>query len=562
MGVGAETGGTSLRTQVSVNQVGELVLGPAEPSVPAVDVVFVEPSGRERRVPAFSSGGHWRVRYSSPLPGDHAYRVEPAHGVRSPNDEGVVTVASVEDGGTKLRAHGPLRVARDRRHLEHSDGTSFLWLADTWWNAFTDRLSDQEFDELAAQRAAQGFSVVQIVAGLYPEIEPFSETGRSRSGWAWHDDFTGPNLAWFDETDERVRTLVAHDLVPCIVGSWAYYLRFMGVDKLLRHWREMIARWGAYPVVWCLVGEPPMLWYDDAAALLEEAGSSAADPMTAVPTGAITTEQLERVTPLARGVRELEPFGRLITIHSVPGAPPWQFLDEEGLVDFWFLQTGHFGMHSLAPSVDEVHAAYAHEPPKPVINGEACYEGIAGTSGEDVQRFLFWSHMLSGAAGHSYGAHGLWGCNTIEHPSNYGSGGAPTWQDAAALPGARQLGTARHLLLDLPWHRFESHPEWVEAHQHPGDRLLPYAAGVENGVRAFYFPSLAYRRAPLSALRLRLRELQGQSWRAQLINPRTGRTESTLVIEPDPDGTAPVRLGRFYPLPSWEDWLLVLTPEK
>ncbi len=549
---------TTLR--VSRYEVAEVVLGIAEPTAPDVDVVFVEPSGQERRVSAFVSRGRWRVRYSSPFSGDHAYRAEPVDGVRLPNGEGVVTVAGSGDDGPALRTRGALQVARDRRHLEHNDGTPFLWLADTWWNGFTGRLSSEEFGELAARRAAQGFSVVQVVAGLYPEIEPFSEAGRSRSGWAWHDDFAGPNLAWFDEADERVRMLLDHDLVPCIVGSWAYYLRFMGVEKLLRHWREMIARWGAFPVVWCLVGEPPLIWYDDYATLIHnEDGTAAAEAALRTydeePT--VVTDQLDLVKRLSHGVRELEPFGRPITIHSIPDVGPWRFLDDEGLVDFWLLQTGHFGVQSLAPSVDAVHAAYAHEPVKPVINGEVCYEGIAGSNWQDAQRFLFWSHLLSGAAGHSYGAHGLWGCNTADHPSNYGSGGAPTWREAAAFPGAHQLGVARRLLLDLPWHRFESHPEWMAPCQDSGDRFLPYAAGVDGEVRVFYIPSVAYQR--VMQLELRLRELGSRNWHARLVSPRTGETDSRFLVEPESDGTARVRCGRFYPLPSWEDWLLIMT---
>jgi len=28
-----------------------------------------------------------------------------------------------------------------------------------------------------------------------------------------------------------------------------------------RHWRYLVARWGAYPVVWCLAGEGTMPYY-------------------------------------------------------------------------------------------------------------------------------------------------------------------------------------------------------------------------------------------------------------------------------------------------------------
>jgi hypothetical protein len=29
----------------------------------------------------------------------------------------------------------------------------------------------------------------------------------------------------------------------------------MGMEKVKKHWRYLIARWSAYPVVWCLAGE-------------------------------------------------------------------------------------------------------------------------------------------------------------------------------------------------------------------------------------------------------------------------------------------------------------------
>ena len=35
----------------------------------------------------------------------------------------------------------------------------------------------------------------------------------------------------------------------------------MGVDKMKKHWRNLVARYGAYPVVWCLAGEAAMPYY-------------------------------------------------------------------------------------------------------------------------------------------------------------------------------------------------------------------------------------------------------------------------------------------------------------
>jgi len=35
----------------------------------------------------------------------------------------------------------------------------------------------------------------------------------------------------------------------------------MGIEKMKKHWRYLIARYGAYPVVWCLAGEGIMPYY-------------------------------------------------------------------------------------------------------------------------------------------------------------------------------------------------------------------------------------------------------------------------------------------------------------
>ena len=78
------------------------------------------------------------------------------------------------------------------------------------------------------------------------------------------------------------------------------------------------------------------------------------------------------------------------------------------MIDFDMLQTGHYGYTTLTNTVDMLEAALAHQPKMPVLVGEANYESIMESSREEMQRFLFWTCILSGAAGHSYGANGIW----------------------------------------------------------------------------------------------------------------------------------------------------------
>ena len=100
--------------------------------------------------------------------------------------------------------------------------------------------------------------------------------------------------------------------------------------------------------------------------------------------------------------------------------------------------------------------------------------------------------MLSGAAGYSYGANGIWQVDRSDRPygaSPHGTswGGRP-WDEAAALPGAAQVGAGKRVLERFPWWRCEPHPEWAEPHQHAGNRHLAYAAGIPGELRILYLP--------------------------------------------------------------------------
>src|ERR1043166_860004 len=145
-----------------------------------LDVVFTSPKGDTQIVPAFWAGENlWRVRHASPLVGRHKFHTvcSDASNPDLHGQEGVLEVAPYT-GDHPLFQRGPLRVSANRRHLEHHDGTPFFWLADTWWMSLCKRLEfPGEFQMLAADRVRKGFTVIQIVAGLYPDMPSFDPRG-------------------------------------------------------------------------------------------------------------------------------------------------------------------------------------------------------------------------------------------------------------------------------------------------------------------------------------------------------------------------------------------------
>jgi Protein of unknown function (DUF4038)/Domain of unknown function (DUF5060) len=413
-----------------------------------LDVAFTAPSGKTVVVPAFWVGEQtWCVRYASPETGAHAFRTHCSdEGNPSLHDQVGEVVTEPYLGDNPLYKHGGLRVADDRRHFCHADGTPFFWLGDTWWMGLCGRLSwPQDFQTLAQNRKDTGFNVIQLVAGLYPDMPLFDERGRSDSGFCWESDLSRINPRFFDEADARIFHLVEQGLMPCILGAWGYYLPMIGLDNMHRHWRYLIARWGALPVVWAAAGEQTMPWYLEG-------------PVQKVASRGLLRSDWSAVLACMRGINGFE---RLITTHPVTSARE-SVTNADGL-DFDMQQTGHG-----APTSHHAMRAWqgwCTQPPMPVISAEARYEGldIDPTVTAQNVREAFWAHALnSGLAGHTYGANGIWQVNTEQRPfgpSPSGScwGNLP-WNQAMQLPGARQLGLARQFIETLPWHAFEPLP--------------------------------------------------------------------------------------------------------
>jgi hypothetical protein len=227
-------------------------------------VRFRHADGEELLVPAFWAGGRdWRVRFATPVTGRWHFETvcSAASDAGLHGQAGDFSVARYA-GKNPLYRHGPVGIAAGKRHFAHADGTPFLWLGDTWWMGLCQRLSwPKGFKPLVQDRVSKGFTVVQIVAGLYPDMAPFDPRGANEAGFPWEQDYARINPAYFDQADRRIQHLVDSGLAPCIVACWGYFLPWLGVEKMKKHWRNLVARYGSYPVIWCLAGEGTMAYY-------------------------------------------------------------------------------------------------------------------------------------------------------------------------------------------------------------------------------------------------------------------------------------------------------------
>jgi hypothetical protein len=488
-----------------------------------VDVLFSK-EGQTWRVPAFWRGGqHWTVRFAPPRPGEYAYHLQSTD---SSNPDlnghaGVVSVGAYR-GANELLRHGALQISANRRYFEYADGTPFFWLGDTWWTNLSSRLSWADFKELTVDRKAKGFTVIQIVGGLIPsneEVAPADPGYCNEGGCVWDMDFKQINPLYFDYADRRIQHLIDSELAPAIVGGWNEVLGQMGVAKMKKHWRYLVARYGAYPVFWIVGGElydPPLetMTDDEKTRYLHDGDMSRAGFKPG------------DWTDVTRYLRSIDPYHHPVTVHERP--PPFDHaIQDESLTDFDLFQPGHGGWASIGTEVVQLDRHFARTRiAKPLVVGEIGYEGLFGEHGATFQRAAFWLSMLNGAAGFTYG--------TIETAEAYSADkpqrlkwSLATWQEAMNRPGSAQVGLNANLLRQHDWWQLVPHPEWIEPrgttllepsdrinalesdretsvqdpNSPPDDRLptsewndfngnfrLPYAAGKPDALRVIYLP--------------------------------------------------------------------------
>lgn len=496
-----------------------------------VDVTCTRPDGSTFTAPAFWDGGTmWRFRFAGDQPGEYhlesrSNRVDDA----GLNAQRAVVHVTPAEGENPLYQHGRLSVAGDKRHFVHADGTPYLWIGDTWWMGLCTRLDWPEgFRWLAADRVAKGFSVIQIIAGPYPDMDAWDPRGKNEAGFPFTENFGRIHPEYYQFADRKIQHLIDSGLMPCIVGMWGYYLPQLGVEKVKRFWRYLIARYGAYPVTWCLCGEGAMAYY---LSPNREADSAM---------------QKTGWTDVMAYVGQTDGFNNLITIH--PTHYGREQVEDPNLMDFEMLQTGHGDIDSVLNVIKSVRQSVNAEPKMPIVNSEVNYEGIMGRSWQNIQRLDFYHTMMNGAAGFTYGANGIWQLNTEEKPygpSPHGrSWGSTPWREAAQLPGSRQVGIGGDFFRQFPWWEFELHPEWIDK---AGDGAYdPVAAGIPGKLRLVYSPHCW--NPP------RIRELEPDvNYLASWFDPVTGDETPIGPVEPNEERT----WTPPYP-PEVHDWVLVL----
>ncbi|MCC6490169.1 MAG: DUF4038 domain-containing protein [Candidatus Hydrogenedentes bacterium] len=468
---------------------------------PCVDVEvrvrFEGPGGEIRSGMAFWDGGStYVVRHAFPLPGEWRWSAECSDSSNGGLQQtGVVRVQPAR-GRNPLARHGYPRVSDDGRTLVFADGTPFLWVGDTCWAAPVHATSE-EWDEYLNSRTKKGYTVLQM------SIAPEWALKRSRKGippfLSALPDITQPNPAFFQELDRMLDEANDRGLAVTLCGLMETPYEYPPAGEIAVFSRYVAARYGSHAVMF----------------------SPSFD------SGVHEAETLASAT----SIRAASPAS-LVTMHMGTGVGP--HFHAANWLAFDMYQSGHNGGDAARQSARAVGMPaeiLALAPRKPIINGEAIYEGELG--GAYGVRRTAWLSFLSGAMGYTAGIDAVYAWE-------------PDVMTMMNAPSNDQIAVLAAFLRALPWWSLDPEPGRILNQPDDRARLMAFAMSEDRGLGIAYLPANESIALNLNACSPTYDTFWIHACTGRVIDgPRLDSTENAVLAAPGP-----------------EDWALLLTTPK
>jgi hypothetical protein len=335
----------------------------------------------------------------------------------------IVVMGSLAESALAMQR---LRVSNNGRFLVLQDGTPFFWQGDTNWRLT--KLTPEDVNHYLDDRASKGYNLIQGPVLLHlnggPEFsDPWGNTNTNP---------LSPNESYFQHVDYIVDAAAARGMYIALVGIWGGELEVFGSTQAQRLSRA--SAFGEYVgnryrnrsnVVFIVAGEYNQLGND--------------------------AQNCAVWSALANGFRDASNNSILITIHASYQAQHQSssiMFHDAGWLSFNMIQSSQSGNSGAgANNWQLVTTDYQLSPIKPVLDGEAHYEGLGGWNAFGVRRRAYWS-VFAGAFGHTYGSIPV---AVSYRPGDVNYYGNPDpWWVGIDYPGAHDMRHLRRLMESRP----------------------------------------------------------------------------------------------------------------
>ncbi len=417
-----------------------------------INATFTDAEGNSITVPGFwYEGSTWAVRFTPNRLGKWNYSV-----TSTCDDKGLTAKGTFEvrenDGATDAKRHGFITDKYNNRYFTHADGTPFMWLGDTHWQAPNYETVTEcnypycncknQFKHEVDNRIEKGFTVYQTYFDS-AENDGGGQAGILPSLWA--ERYTLPSSDQFNnKVDVMFDYLDKVGMCAAVgFGVHIYTVQAMPQEEFFRYVRYIIARYACYNVVWITAQEITRLKpaHDEAKTVMDV------------------------YMELGQYISEIDGYHHPLSAHMDVmdvSDERAQRLSDAPWHTFWETQGGH--MIKMTPKKSHYRdyiAAKDHF--KPVIEGELSYEDIncGGFSSNKACRVAGWNALLNGCAGYTYGASGIWanGYSTEVSTGWLGESSGYSydpWYIALDKPGSFEMKHLKEFITSLPdWHKLQ-----------------------------------------------------------------------------------------------------------
>ncbi len=435
-----------------------IVTEPVEGRPPLVEVVFNGPDGKSFRSTAFTDDGtHFIFRAVFPEYGKWKWQTVSSDKKLNARQGSLDVTRYV--GDNPLYHHGDLRVSEDKRYLVHEDGSPFLWIGDTGWNAIYNSTME-EWETYVDTRASQRFTVIQV----NPRGVGNRNTASARPNVSFKPDGRNDPEFW-KALEDKIHYANEKGILVMLTGLGTAWRDTMAANPVNQQFETYVAgRLASLLVVF----------------------SPSFDQLFA--------NELDKIAG------ELQKWStHLVTQHPATNRSANMTFRGTTSVDFSGLQTGHHNgdLRRVYESAREwTLDLWGGAPVKPIILLEGMYDGHGNNNSkawrEKDSRKPGWMAWMSGAKGFTYGAgdvppkvsegHGaVWMFNKDSSTYDY-------WHKATQWESALHITNMHDFLDAIDWWNLMPSPELVRNQEIPDTLQMAAAKTGDLNLIVVYLP--------------------------------------------------------------------------